>query len=88
MKHRVFVAAVTAVLFSVAGSVTAQPVAPRSSESKGTPEARKFVAEGDTLKKPDAAADAARKAADRLKAIAAYRRAIEADPHYVEAHSK
>jgi thiol-disulfide isomerase/thioredoxin len=85
MKNRLFVAAVAAVLFSISGSATPQPAGAQSSQSKGTPEARRLVAEGDAAGKADPATG---KAGDHQKAIDAYRRAIEADPYYVEAHSK
>lgn len=55
-----------------------QSAAARVSQSSGTPEARRFLAEG----------DAASKGQERAKAIEAYRKAIDADPYFLDAHSK
>ena len=59
-------------------TVSLLPAASAPKESTGTPAARTFFAEG----------DAASKAARHGEAAAAFRKAIEADPDYVEAHQR
>jgi tetratricopeptide (TPR) repeat protein len=65
------------VLWLVSGSLL-QPAAAAPKESTGTPAARTFFAEG----------DAASKAGKHAEAAAAFRKAIEADPDFVDAHQR
>jgi tetratricopeptide (TPR) repeat protein len=65
------------VLLLVSGGLL-QPAAAAAKESTGTPAARTFFAEGDAASKAGRHADAA----------AAFRKAIEADPDFVDAHQR
>jgi Tfp pilus assembly protein PilF len=74
MKNRrvVAVAALSALLWA------ALPVSPHARESNGTAATKALVEQGETAARAGAAADA----------IAAFRKAIDADPNFVEAHQR
>src|SRR4026209_2650564 len=74
MKNRrvVAVAALSALLWA------ALPVSPHARASNGTAATKALVEQGETAARAGAAADA----------IAAFRKAIDADPNFVEAHQR
>src|SRR6266436_2901144 len=60
-------------------AVIQKPAAPQSTESMGTPDAKVFFDQGQAAMKGTA---------DYGKAADLFRKAIDADPRYVEAHSR